>query len=907
MLHGFLKPAWQSKSAEKRRLSILKMDLSNQENQNIFIKLANEDPSQEVQLECIKKLQDPSEVFSLSETNDDITIQLAASEALALLIGPNSSITKNQLEELLVNYPIASGKLIELAPFSDLRHELLEKSNDMDLAKSIADVNYAETRCIIAEQLQDINALELARKNLKGKDKKAERVLRTKLESIRLDQKQLAINQAAADELLDNLRFIATHPQWRSEFKDRFEKIISRWSELDQTTNKDTNDAFLAFKKTTQEKVDKQTEQENIKLEQLNLLQKIESYCCGTLVHFSLKQLKDERLTINSLLAESITSWLELNNKVTSEASLSSRFLKAERALEWLTALISDHPKTALSESRWPNDYPNLSVYTEVAEQQQQQRLDLESTQASEQLAIEQLHKRLNRLMATTKQGDLRKARHELTAVSKAVEKKSGKDRVKLDERVIKAQETVQKMEDWHVFATEPKLLELCDKMENLSTTKLHADALAEQISSLQRQWKSLGHSAASDKHWPRFNKAGDVAYQPCADFFAQRKETQKDNLQKREPFIADMQSLLNDTQWQDLLDYKPIEQALKEIDIKWRSIKDVERHGGQRQWNKFKAIKEQIYAYLDPVYDANLELKQNVVAQIEQLLESDLQESALDKLKLYQSRWKQIGITRRKQDQTLWKEFKSKSDAVYDRISGLRSERKSQEDEQLEVYRGLTKQILSLAKNAASLAQLDNEFEALQQRYETLPILPKELPEKLLERLESDYRRAATNISTARDKLIENSKRHQLNQLKLKANLCSELEAAINSQANQSDIDSLKTQIDSILIDDKEWQSGIQQRLKFSEDKDKSTANEQRRRLCLELEILKGIESPNEDKALRMSMQLERMQRKGLAASTDDKSQALEKLEVNWCLYPGAEPTVQQCLQKRFENIISK
>ena len=906
MLQGFLKPAWQSKSTEKRRSAIVKMDASNKDNQTIFATLANKDPSKDVQLECIKKLSDPNTLFELSQSAPDSDTKIRAKEALATLIGQNSTANKEQLSSLLTKHPTASNILIEVAPFPELRHELVEQAEEMSLAAIIAEVNYAETRFIIAERLVDLSALELARKNLKGKDKKAERVIRSKLELIRANQKHVEANQIAADELLSNMEFIATHPQWRNEFKARFELYSSRWSALEPTINSETLDRFEEFQKTAQAKVDAQDFVEQTQAQQLQLVVKLETYCCTTLSNLSLDDLNNEQLSINSILADAIATWLQLNKQNTADAGLSDRFLIAERALEWLSILVSDKAESAIKKSRWPNNYPTLTAFTQAQELHQQKRLDFKATQAAEKRALDSLHQRLNRLMGTTKQGDLRKARHELSAVTKAVTKHGGKERAQLDDRLLNAQETVQKMEDWHVFATEPKLIELCEEMESLIASKVHADKLAEKIAGLQHKWKALGHSEAADTHWPRFKTAADSAYEPCAAFFAKRKETQKNNLQKREPFIEEMKALLNDTDWQDQPDYRAVEQALKDIDIKWRNIKDVERNAGQRQWNKLKNIKEQIYTHLDPVYDANIELKQTVVRQIEQLLSSELQEDSLDKLKLFQGRWKQIGVTRRKQDQALWKEFKLKSDAVYEKISSIRSERRAQEDDQLKLYKDLINEISSLARNAKTLAQADSEFDELQLRYQSLPPLPKELPEKLIERLESDYNRSQTAFSAGREKLITKAQDAHFNQLKLKASLCSELELAIATKTNQADIDELKASITDMKLADKDWESAIQQRLSKVESQDKISANEQRRRLCIELEILSEVDSPAEDKALRMNIQLERMKQQGLVASAQDKSKVLKDIQIDWCVSEGAEPELQTQLQQRFEAVIN-
>lgn len=906
MLHGFLKPAWQSKSAEKRCLAIIKMDESDDDKQGVLAQLAVHDPSNAVRLECIKKLSQATTLFSLSQSPEEDVIKTAAKEALAIVIGPNSSIEKSQLEILLEQQPAASAVVIQLAPIAELRHKLLEQLDDEQLAELIANVSYAETRYLIAEKLEATRALELARNNLKGKDKKAERVIRNKLELIRNTQKKSESNQLAAEDLLKNMAFIATHSQWRSEFKGRFELYSARWDELEPTTSSDTIERFKLMQQQAQIKVDQQTLIEHASNQQVQLVQNLESYCGKTLAKLDFENLKQEQLSINTVLADAIATWLELNQQRAAQATLTNQFLQAERALEWLVSLISDNPLAAIKKSYWPTGYPPLNAYQEVKERHQQQQKESASSKAAEKLVLDKLHQRINRLQGTTKQGDLRKARHELAAVTKAVEKQSGKERSILDDRLSLAKETVCKMEDWHVFATEPKYLELCAEMEALVHSKTHEDALAGKIAALQTKWKSLGHSSAADDHWPRFKAASDKAYEPCTVFFAKRKEAQKSNLQKREPLISQMSSLLEGTDWDNAPDYKEIEHSLRNIDNQWREIKDVERHAGQRQWNKLKAIKDKIYVHLDSVYDANIELKKNIVRQVEQLLVSDLLENSIEKLKLHQSRWKQIGVTRRKEDQEQWRLFKRASDAVYEKISLIRTDRRAEEDGQIQSYKDIIQKINQLAKNAKTLVQVDTELEEHQQQYQSLPPLPKELPEKLVERLTNDYQRALTNASNGRDRLIVNAQNEQFDLLHLKAKLCGELELAIDSKAKQTDIDALFEKINNVELHDKSWDKALQKRMSKADNKDKTKANQQRQLLCIELEILKGVESPSEDKSLRMSTQLERMKDQGFGAPAQDKNTTLKELEVNWCVLEGAEPKLQDVLQKRFDNAIS-
>ena len=93
--------------------------------------------------------------------------------------------------------------------------------------------------------------------------------------------------------------------------------------------------------------------------------------------------------------------------------------------------------------------------------------------------------------MGSTERGNVGLAKRELEAISKKVEKYSGKEKASLDNRLEKANEAVSKMSDWKNFATEPKFIQLCEEMEQLHTTKKNPEKLAQEIKSLQEQWKN--------------------------------------------------------------------------------------------------------------------------------------------------------------------------------------------------------------------------------------------------------------------------------------------------------------------------------------------------------------------------------------------------------------------------------
>lgn len=925
MLGSLLKPGWQSNSSEKRRSAVLKMNTSDSANQAIFENLALGDPSLSVRQACVTQLRLAAPLFRVYQGQNDESLKQAAKTAFCSVIGVDSQLSETDFTSLLASHSDAATLLVQHCPHPNLRAKLLDGLSEVVQADIIADVVYAETRAHIAEHLEQIEALEIARRKLKGKDKKSEKIIRTKLEQYRSQQKlESNINEAAVT-LCGQMEFIADHPQWRSEFKGKYEQYLQRWSELSSelkpspdgsaksNVKADLVAQFESAKQRAEVKVKQQIDHENAEQNQLAICRKLERYC-QTLAPLSLIELSDEHLSINTALSDALGNWLANADIVNPAPALANEFLAAQKSLSGLSDLIQCTSQTDIDLKRlksilntlsWQKKYSNLIALSEAKLLLENQTKQNQDHLKQHKESLDSLHKRINRLLGTSNKGDVKKAKQELAATSKAASHYSGKERKTLDERLEMASEIVSKMNDWQNFAIEPKLIELCESMEMLIDSKTHPDKLAQQIAKLQTNWKNLGHTDISDDYWQRFKKAADLAYAPCAVFFEQRRITQKDNLAKREPLLVEMQSIFDNTDWDGSPDYKKIELGLRNISNAWRKIKDVEHKAGQKQWDRLNAIRQQVYQRLDVVYDDNIEQKHQLIAQVDKLGEGPVNDDCLEKLKLFQSRWQQIGVTRRKQDQQAWTLFRAAGDRLFKQVTESRNQKRAVEDQQIQAYRDVINELYALAKSATELAEADNQFEQLNQKYRALPRLPSDVPEKLLERLESDFLRAGEAYSKAHDRIIQNSKDQLIDKLRDKAELCRQLESAfVNGDTDL--ITELQGQIDSIDIADKALEKRFGTRLRAASDLDKSKANRSRTLVCIDLEILLDVASPEQDKSLRMQVQLDRMKNNGLGHTVVEKNKAIARAKLDWLCLAGAEPELQLILNKRFDALIA-
>ncbi len=966
MLDNLFKPAWKSGSVEKRLKAISAMNSASLEKQKILAQLAADDVDISICIAAIQKLTSVATLHEISIKHDNNSVRGEAEKRLNALISAGASLDEGGYRDLLKQYPALTVRVAAYAELASVRTEAIQSLADNQLVEVLGLTVYTDSRRLIAERLTNteanIEALESARKMLRGKDKNAERLIKTKIDEFRRQEKQHAENLATLEKLIKDIEYLASR-DWRAEFKAKLQVNRNNWDELDFEIDADTNQRY----QTARQIIDARFEQQNIieqaKQSQQQLLDDLDAFL-RDITGRDFTNLLETHAVTSTKSDQFSVSWQQLavNNQpelVTDELvekklralqSANQLVLKAADILQEKPSAESDETEAssqdreaktlaensqklsaALKQLKWPAAYGELRVATEL----QAQLTDWRNTQAvsvaEEKEKLDSLHKKISSIFRFSRAGNLARAKQFCQRVEKGLRQFEGKDLAGLEERFEEARKTLGDMGDWKNFATEPKYVELCEAMELLVSSKLHPDKLSNEIKALQQQWKKLGNSDISDSYWPRFKEAADKVYQPCAEFFDKRHALRKTHLEQRQQYVVQMQELFEATDWDNNPDYKAVQSSLRSISDRFAAIKDVERGAGEKQWKQFKTFKDQVTAKLDVVFEANIRLKHQLIEQAEALAEAEAKDENLAKLKALQTSWKQVGITNRNKDQKAWTKFKKQGDLVFKKVQELRHGNKEKTDQQVNAYRDIIKEIQQLARSAKNLAEADQLFSALQAKYAELPELPLpeadgadskgpdsfrseshrpeprrhltpgQLPEKLAVGIQRDYRKACDQFDECRSRIINNNHAQQIDALRQKADLCL-LQEALGESPSAEKLEEISQQWDAIELHDATLSRRIEQRRNSAQAaSDRVAIGAERRMLCLQLEIAMGAESPAEDKTLRMQYQLEQMNKSGLGQQTENSADWLEKLELDWLCMPGAEPELQKELDQRF------
>ncbi len=931
MLKSLFKSGWKSNSVEKRLHFIAEIDVSVAANQEILQKLAANDVDVAVQHAAMAKISDPQVLYNLRLSHSNSESRQVAESSFRNLIQSNA-FTEADCKKFLTRNPKSNLLIAKYCPSAELRNEILLNLDESEQANVIGDIAFSATRVMVAKQIHSMGSLEIARRNLKGRDKSAEKIIKSKIDLIHSKQKLDQENAALARSIREQMESLSRYIAWSDEIKVKFFSLSKKWDALDFDPSEDEkalyDPAFIKVSADVKNNMALGLSQEN----QEKIVSTLEAMCEKVAAH-PLDLLLTENTALNDDLSNLRWQWEKESEVTPPSANSIERFTEASKSLEFAIKMgrhvsslrdarhaneagnkdesvsAHKHAKAILREadrSEWSGNFPTLASVSEAVQEANDVLSNVKASRKQAKDALDSLHKRISRLFGATNRGDLGRAQRELAAVVKAASRYEGKDRKSLDERIEEATESVKKMGDWKDFALEPKLINLCEQMEVLANSKTpNPDKQAVEIKKLQQDWKALGTSTVCDTYWPRFKDAADKAYEPCSVFFKQRRETQRANLKSREPLVDEMKELFESTDWDAKPDYKSVEESVSQIMKRWKKIKDVEHGPGQKQWNKLSKIKDQINQKLDVEYEKNIADKHALTAQLEQMLEQDVDEQTLGKLQFIQSKWKQVGLTRRSQDQKAWVKFKASSDAVYQKIQDLRQAKRSVEDEQVAAYKQIHTKIHTLAKSTQDLAVSDKEFAALEEEYKALPPLPNGLPEKLIERLKKEYAQACNAYDGAKQRLDQAKLDKELDVLATKAQLCAELEQ-LPEQAEPSEVSALQDKINNLELSNKRYRKRFSKRLEKARDTDRASYTSARRMFLIDCEILLDVESPEEDKNLRLQTQLDRMKQQGIGQAVANAAEEMEELKIQWLCMPGAEVALQKQFDERFKKLVA-
>ncbi|HOK26692.1 MAG TPA: DUF349 domain-containing protein [Bacteroidales bacterium] len=192
----------------------------------------------------------------------------------------------------------------------------------------------------------------------------------------------------------------------------------------------------------------------------------------------------------------------------------------------------------------------------------------------------------------------------------------------------------------------------LCEKVEEINREELKTfkdfEEKAKIVINLQKMWRTIGFAPKkqNNKIYQRFREACDAFFEKKRNFYADSKEMQMNNLQRKTDLCIQAEALQESTDW------KATTEALIRLQKEWKEIGPVPRKYSDKIWKRFRKAcdhffnrKAEYFASLDSTYEENLKAKEAIIAELENFEPGDDVQEAFNKLKEIQKRWTDIGF----------------------------------------------------------------------------------------------------------------------------------------------------------------------------------------------------------------------------------------------------------------------
>lgn len=769
-------------------------------------------------------------------------------------------------------------------PEVDLRTEQLEEQKQQLSGSPTGDqlerlaINglTADLRIQAARQIADKPTLQRVQKEAKGRDKAVYQLVRQALQEIRHEEEQQQKTRKRIETLVAQ-----AGEQARSEdtklYEARLDALLRQWTEVEHKASSEQTTEFLEAVHRCRERVEhlkaeaeqilRQQEQQKQRTETLELLQ-------ATLDELR-QQSPDQTpslATLDALQKTQENRWLEATRETSVEKHEQKTYESRIQPLrnyigalkrftqhrDQLSALTENQSGDGdrQSEARelikaidWPTDFSRPALLETVSKiagtaktKPAPQRDNKEQKQQADALkaTLEKLDTTLEAKQLKESRQLFKHAQHQF----RDLDHRHGKP---FQARMQLLGGQLRELTDWQGFATEPKQIALCEQMEYLATQPMEPEAKAERIHELQNEWRELGGS--SDRAlWTRFKAASDKAYEPCKAYFSAKSGLKQANLEKRKAICEELETFLANADW-SAIDWKSAERIHQTARQEWKAAWPIEFRDNRPVQKRFDALLKKLEDPLNAERQKNEALKQDIVDRANALINHDPLTDAMNQAKALQTEWKQVGITRHREDRKLWQAFRKACDEIFAR----RDARKS---EQQQAAREADERVESVI---ASCEALNGE----------------EVDAGIIENALNDLKTVASEpvSQSIRDRMGEQKRR-----------LSSMLEDLKTRRRVQS------------------WQEHVQARLAGNQDNDTIPAAWQTlaaepdamdaRELVIRAEILTGAPSPESDQGRRMEIQVQRLaDGMGNTGSTDsDKNRQLESLVANWCIQQPQE-----------------
>lgn len=469
-------------------------------------------------------------------------------------------------------------------------------------------------------------------------------------------------------------------------------------------------------------------------------------------------------------------------------------------------------------------------------------------------------------------------------------------------------------LQHWRRWGADQHRDGLCEEMEQLMEADLPLQALSERLRTLRMDWKGLEKAGprASPAVAERFHKACDAVQERCRPYLDAQAAEREANRAARESVCNQIEDFLSKVDW-ERIDWKRVLRAERETRHIWASIGPVDPRHFKALEGRFRQALKQLDRRLDAERKRNQAMKQDLIARVEALVEEPDLEAAIERTKTLQREWHTTVPARHKDENKLWLTFRAACDAIFERRAALHQAHVNEMKEHLATREAVCADALALAQAEEDPRRLHAGLRELERRWDDAQSLP--IPRQSAGPLNERWRETREALKQHLRGCEDRQRRGAFDLLQRQAALCERLELGLlgETDAPLAPEAAEQTWADLPEQQDSEIQRAIVARfssaLAAARDPEQLAALRRRyennaarlSQLCLQLEILAGVETPPQLAQQRLEFQVARLTER-MVDGEEDPLQGSARLLKEWYLCGPAPRSAS--LDSRFERI---
>lgn len=872
-------PKWQSPKSQKRIEALAELDLSQEKERGILLKLAREDSEPAVRREAVKLLSDLDVIVQIQKRDLEAPVREAATQRLLDLItgqGAGNLDAEQRLAAIRrLTMPSLLVHIVKEADHIDLKLAALAQLNDEIFLDDIArHSSIARLRLAAAERVTTPALLESLAEASKQKDKNVYKAIRARLDASHQQEKDaraLQEKRTVLCEAMEHHARSAMNPlytakaeslrqQWQdvqgpedARLGERFETAFAlAWKQISEIAAQaqraadaaQAREEMLQAVATLEATFAEWRGQDDFDLPALAATRKTQRLRWELATQLQapgadLVGRYDNVCALLDRLEQMLVQWQQ--DSLVVEATLARLALEAgddhAQNRQALDALLATYREFALP-------LPEL-LQRAPATRSTAAPATTEPATTRHGAALQgKLTLKLDALAASLASGHTRDAARQLRQAQDLA-----REHLLQDRRLGELAAQLQELKSWAGFAVVPKKEDLVSRMQALAAHDMDPDDKADAIHALQDEWKALGvaDSAAEQPLWEQFKAAGDLAFEPCREHFARQRELRAKNLEQRETLCRQLEDYLASLVDQADIDWKRHDTILRTARQEWQQYHPSDRHKTKPLQERFHTVLDALEQRLRAVQDERETRKRDLIQRTRALLDAADLRAACDSAKQYQQDWQGIGPAHPRQDRKLWQEFRAACDALFARRDSDFKARQASRDANLQMAEELVTRLEQLATTpdaTVNAGDLETAFQALE--------LPREKSAALRQRLQA----ARTRVELARRDQQANARRDKQEQV-----------------------------------------------IRNWEESAGAADGEPAGQLLLDLEILLELPSPAPLQDARRARQLQRLQQKGLRKGGEETASLLAQLLQT----PPARDEHLPALAARLRQVLDK